>query len=318
MAAAIPEAQTQVLEDDVQALFGKPEAGEDEEFVDLAAAAEPAPAAPAAPAKGQEPAAADEDEIPEEYRGKSLKEIARMHREAQQVIGRQGTELGELRKRADQAIQASLEALRRTSQPAPAAAPAAPAEPVKVDESEFFANPQAAVAKAIAASPVIEEIRKTLGAAAQEAAIAKATAATERFNTAHPDAGEIMADPEFQKWVGASRFRQQLLMRAHNNFDFEAGDEVFGTWKALRPKQAAPSPDDAAARAAAQTLAARRKQAAQQAAVPSNGNAAPAQASGSKKIYRRADVLELMERDPERYEQLAPEIEKAYRENRVR
>jgi hypothetical protein len=40
--------------------------------------------------------------------------------------------------------------------------------------------------------------------------------------------------------------------------------------------------------------------------------------ASTKKIYRRADVLELMENHPERYEMLAPEIELAYAEGRVR
>lgn len=36
-----------------------------------------------------------EDELPEQYRGKSAQEIARMHQEAEKVIGRQGQRLGE-------------------------------------------------------------------------------------------------------------------------------------------------------------------------------------------------------------------------------
>ena len=43
-------------------------------------------------------------------------------------------------------------------------------------------------------------------------------------------------------------------------------------------------------------------------------NAAPA----SQKIYRRADVLRLMEEQPERYEAMADEITLAYKEGRVR
>ena len=57
------------------------------------------------------------EEIPEKYKGKSLQEIVGMHQEAEKLIGRQGSELGELRRVADsyihnQAEQATLEMQR--------------------------------------------------------------------------------------------------------------------------------------------------------------------------------------------------------------
>lgn len=38
------------------------------------------------------------EELPDKYKGKTAAEIAKMHREAEELIGRQGAELGELRK----------------------------------------------------------------------------------------------------------------------------------------------------------------------------------------------------------------------------
>ena len=163
-----------------------------------------------------------------------------------------------------------------------------------------------------------------LGKAAEEQAVSRAMASTERFNGAHPDAGTIMQDPEFRQWVQASPIRIDLLRRAHQHYDFNAGDEVFGTWKALKGvgKAAAEAPAapgaaaEAAASAAGAALAKRKRDLAA-AAMPSGGNPAGPE-KGSKKIFRRADVLKLMEDDPVRYEALSVEIEKAYRENRVR
>lgn len=328
MAAVIPTPTSEVVDE----LHPAPKPGEDEEIVDLSAPA-PKPeavapaapaAAPAAPAAPAVPAPSAEDEIPEEYRGKTPAQLAKMLKDAQSVIGRQGSELGDFRKKADLLIQASLENLRASRAPAAAPAPQQPAPATPPEDVDFFAKPADAVAKMIEASPVIQEIRKTLGAAAAQQAEARATAATERFNAAHPDAGEIMANPEFQNWVKASRVRTQLLHRAHTNFDFDAGDEVFGTWKALRGAKApaapaAPAaPDPNPVSEAARTLAAaRKKQALQDAAAPTSGNASPAK-SESRKIYRRADVIKLMTEQPERYEELAPEIELAYKEGRVR
>jgi hypothetical protein len=44
----------------------------------------------------------------------------------------------------------------------------------------------------------------------------------------------------------------------------------------------------------------------------------PKRYTDSKKIYRRADIIELMKTDPRRYQSMEPEIRKAYMEKRVR
>lgn len=318
MASAVPEQHLEVLDE----LLPEPKPGEGEEIVDLTKDEEPAAPPAAAGAKTPPAATPDEDaDLPEQWRGKSKKELAKMLADSQHLIGRQGSELGDLRKRVDFAVQASLAAVqqrRSEATPAAAAAPAAPAKSA-VDDVDFFRTPQEAVAKMIAESPAIQEIRKTLGAEAQARAIERANAATARFNQAHPDAAKIMADPEFRTWVESSRIRSALLHQAHTKFDFDAGDELFSTYKALK-KTAAPAPAAAApdVSEAARTLASqKRKQALNDASAPTAGNAAPSQ-GGAKKIYRRADVLKLMEEQPERYEQLADEIAQAYREGRVR
>lgn len=319
-AALLPEDESVVLEDNVEALLGnppEPQLEDGEELVDLSKE-QPAPEPVAAQPAKKAPV---EDELPEAYRGKSAKEIAKMHQDAQALIGRQGAELGDLRKRADQFILSALETRRAAPAAAqPAAAPAA--QPAKIDDVEIFKAPVDTISKLIEQHPLILEIKRTLGDNAQQAEIRRATDSTARFNAAHPDAAQIIAEPEFQQWVQASPVRRQLLARAHHKFDFDAGDEIFSTYKALKgvgKQAAAVAAGDAAASEAARTLAARRQQAAKAAAVPSGGNAAPGQAAGkSNKVFRRADVLKLMEEDPERYEQMAPEIEAAYRENRVR
>ena len=52
--------------------------------------------------------------------------------------------------------------------------------------------------------------------------------------------------------------------------------------------------------------------------MPTSGASGAAKPNGGKKIFRRADVLRLMETDPERYEALSDEITLAYQEGRVR
>jgi hypothetical protein len=291
------------------------------------------PAAPAAPA-AKAPAAPADDDLPPEYKGKTVKEIVKMHQDAHRLIGRQGTELGELRGRADQAFRMSMEALKASREQRAPAAPAQKAQEEEFDETAFFNKPSEAIAKAIANNPVIQEIRRTLGNQEAAQAAGRAQSNAERFNSQHPDAGEILRDPEFRKWVGGSRVRTALLQRADKQYDFEAGDEVFSTWKALRGvKQAQSAPaagtapaatSPAAVSAAAATLAkarqAKAEAVARAATVPTAGAGGAAKPSGAsgKRHYRRADVVRLMVEDPERYEAMSDELQKAYAEGRVR
>jgi hypothetical protein len=329
------QSDAKILEDSDSALHDAAAADTTEENVEFAkiddlkaenTVAETTPAPAAAPAP-----AAEDDDVPTEFKGKSKKEIAKMYQDAHKLIGRQGMELGELRGKVDLAVRLASEGLRRA--PTAPVPPAQPAQPVaeEVDESAFFNKPSEAIARAIANNPVIKEIQRSLGQTAASQAAARAQANTERFQQMHPDSAEILANPEFRKWVSGSRVRQALLQRADKHFDFEAGDEVFSTWKALRgvkqpaaaPAPAAPAaPAAADVSAAAATLAAARKakQDAQgkAASVPTGGASSAGKPSGGKKIYRRADIVRLMVEDQDRYEALSDEIRIAYEEGRVR
>lgn len=340
----LPEAESRVLEDGEEALLqdGSQEAeivgeGDDlgEEFASLDAtddAVDPdKPVAVVKPAKVvAKPvvAAAGDDELPAEFRGKTPKELVRMYQDAHSTIGRQGSELGEYRKQADQVIQASLRVLEASKQGrAPAAADVAAAKPL--EESEIFAKPIDSINRLVENHPLVQEIKRTLGAAAARDALTRSEQSSERFNRTHPDAQETLRDPEFRAWVSASPIRRDLLLRANNNYDFAAGDEVFSTWKALKGRPTAAvvaavgAPDAEAVKAAARTLAGARtakaaQAAAAQAAAAPTGGASASPSGAGKKLYRRADVIRLMVDDPDRYEALSGELQLAYAENRVR
>jgi uncharacterized protein YecA (UPF0149 family) len=84
----------------------------------------------------------DEDDIPEKYKNKSVKDIVRMHQEAERAMGKQGSEVGELRKVVDDYIRAQT-----ISQQAP-----------KVEEEiDFYDDPNAAVARAIDKHPKVRQ-----------------------------------------------------------------------------------------------------------------------------------------------------------------
>ena len=85
-----------------------------------------------------------EPEIPEKYQGKSAQELVQMHQEAEKLLGRQSSEVGELRKVVDNYIQTQL-----TTEPQQ--------QQEKVEEIDFFTDPDKAVAQAIQNHPKIKE-----------------------------------------------------------------------------------------------------------------------------------------------------------------
>src|SRR3990167_10496413 len=206
------------------------------------------------------PAVTEEDDLLK----KTPVELAKMYSAAKSVIGRQGNELGDLRRTFDTHIKATL--ARQT----PAAAVAAPAP--TPDEVDFFTDPKKAVADMVASHP---ELKKLQGAAQQIAALEmKRTqdANTAAFYQAHPDAQEVFADPQFREWVGKSKVRQALLLRAHQAYDVAAGSEVLATWKELK---AARAPAASVAPATPAVTDAKRKAAQRAATVPTGGDASP-------------------------------------------
>ncbi len=84
-----------------------------------------------------------EDDLPEKYRGKTAAELARMHQEAEKLLGRQSSEVGELRKVVDSYIQTQLSQQQQQE------------APQEDDDVDFFVYPDKAVARAIERHPRI-------------------------------------------------------------------------------------------------------------------------------------------------------------------
>jgi hypothetical protein len=82
--------------------------------------------------------------LPDKYRGKSAAELARMHQEAEKLLGRQSSEVGELRKVVDSYIQTQL-----SQQQAP--------QKSDDEDYDFFTDPDKAVSRAIENHPKIRE-----------------------------------------------------------------------------------------------------------------------------------------------------------------
>lgn len=228
-------------------------------------------------------------EIPEKYQGKSLEDVVRMHQEAEKLLGKQSSEVGELRKVVDSYIQEQL-----SQQQAPQTQQQYDAE----DDVDFFVDPEKAVSRAIDNHPKIKEAQEYTNQYKKQTALAT-------LQGKHPDMQEILTDSKFAEWIKASKVRTKLFVQADQQYDYEAADELFSLWKERQST-------------VKQTAAVETQARKQQLKSANTGSARGTSEGARKKIYRRADIIKLMKTDPERYQALSDEIFKAYQEGRVR
>jgi hypothetical protein len=228
----------------------------------------------------------EEPDLPEKYQNKSLEEVVQMHQEAEKLLGRQSSEVGELRKVVDDYISTQIQ-------------PQAPQQYVEPeDDIDYFTDPQGAVNRAIENHPKIRE-------AEQYTAEYKKQSSLATLQSRHPDMQEILSDSKFAEWIKASKIRTQLFVQADQGYDADSADELFTLWKERKT--------------VAQQTANVEKQARKQSLKAANTGNARGSAEGSrKKVYRRADIIKLMKNDPDRYQALSDEIMAAYAEGRVK
>lgn len=226
-----------------------------------------------------------EDELPEKYRGKSPAELVRMHQEAEKAIGRKGSEVGELRKIVDEYIKSqSIETQ-------------APPKPVTEEPVDWFDDPDKALEQRLNNDPRLREIEADRIQTRRE----KNLAMLERK---HPDYQEHLNDPQFAEWVMGSKVRTKMFLDADQKYDADSADELLSTWKERKQLASRTAEADRSSRKEATKAA-------------SNGGASGSGQPSRQKKFRRADVIKLINTDPERYAMMADEILLAYKEGRV-
>lgn len=228
----------------------------------------------------------DEADIPEKFKGKSKKDIARAYEEAEKLASRHAQEVGELRKLTDQILKNQIEAQK---QPEPQA-----------QEPDFFDDPQSAVKRVVDHHPAVKEAQLI-------AAQLKAQKVKADLESKHGTLDSYAANPEFVEFVKASKVRQRLLAAAEQ-FDFDAADELLTTFNEIKGAKTAK------AEQTTNDIKAARDKSLKSASV----DMASGTGESTKKVYRRADLIRLMQTDPKRYEAMQSEIMRAYAEGRVK
>jgi len=241
-----------------------------------------------AEAPEQENPEQEEDSLPDKYQGKDIKDIVAMHQNAEQLLGKQGQEVGELRKIVDDFINSQTIKEQQKAQ-----------HTIEdIDDSAFFENPKETIQKLLDNHPSVRQSEQLAVQLKQQETIA-------RLKAEHPDFPTIIQDPKFGEWIGKSKIRTKLLEAADKQYDFDSADELLTLWKERQEN----------IKTAVEVEKKERKQQVKQA---SSGTSKGSSEKPSRKVYRRADIIELMRKDPERYQSLAPDIRQAYAEGRVK
>jgi len=261
-------------------LIERPEEDENEEYATLE---QPEEISEQPQAETPEP----ENELPDKYRNKDIKDIVQMHQEAEKLLGKQSSEVGELRKIVDDFVKTQTQLSQEQQSPQ-----------AQDEEIDFFYDPQAAINKAIERHPKVKE-------AEQYTQQARHASIVNQLQSKHPDYSDIVRDEEFGKWIQASKVRTELFVRADKQFDFDSADELLTLWKERQ-------------QAVNTTETMQRADRDRQAKAASTGSAKGSGEAPSRKIYRRADIIELMQKDQKRYNAMSDEIMRAYAEGRVK
>lgn len=230
-----------------------------------------------------------EDNLPDKYRGKTLTEIAKMHQEAERLIGRQAQEVGEVRRLADELLKRGLSQDKAVETP-------------KEQDyaTRLYEDPATVINETVERHPAIAEAR-------QQAQAMKQQQVTQRLNEQFSNFSEITSDPKFFEWVKASPIRTRLFTEAHSQFDYNSAVELLSTWNIINSNKSQGN---------SQLVVESKKGTKEslRAAAVDTGSSA----STSRKIYPRRDLIELRMRDPDRYDSMGDLILAAYAEGRVR
>ena len=239
----------------------------------------------------EQPAVEDnpEDSLPDKYRGKTVTEIAKMHQEAEKMIGKQAQEVGEVRRLTDELLKRELSHKQAV-------------EPQQEEDyaTRLYEDPASVINETVEKHPAIAEAR-------QQAQSMKQQQVTQRLSQQFPDFASVTSDPKFFEWIKASPVRTRLFTEAHSQFDYDSAVELLSTWNIINPSK--PQENSQLV-----TESKKGTQESLKAASVDTGSPAPS----SRKTYRRADLINLRLRDPQRYEAMQDEILSAYAEGRVK
>lgn len=241
--------------------------------------------------------AGKDTKLPEKYQGKTLEDIIAMHQNAERRLGELGNELGTYR-----GLVSDLSKIQR--QPV-ATKTDETGDEVDVSGDEFIADPVKAIRKVVKHDMSRAELDR------READLAnQIQAATNQLVNDYGDIGAIVKSEEFQEFAGRTNSRREDFQTAAYGGGMEQVRaarrllEDYSDYKELVGKQKERSQEHE------EDVNGARK-----ASTEGGGNAGTV---ASKKQYRESELLEVIQKEPEKWRSPAyqAEIMKAIKEGR--
>jgi hypothetical protein len=227
--------------------------------------------------------------LPDKYKGKTVEDLAKMHQEAEKLIGKHAQEVGEHRKFFDDMMKREL--LQKKAQ-----------QPTQEDEDpneKFFKKPTEAMDDYLANHPTIKQ-------AQEQAIMMKAQTAQQQLQQQFPDYVQVIQTPEFKQWVDASPIRQKLYQEADGSYDITSATELLSTWKAITGSKQSEQ----------QTITTQSQETRSKSLKAASVDTGATGVS-SKKRYSRLALQDLLKTNPDKYYANSDEILLAYEEGRI-
>ncbi|MAO20640.1 MAG: hypothetical protein CMJ25_07800 [Phycisphaerae bacterium] len=227
--------------------------------------------------------------LPDKYKGKTVEDLAKMHQEAEKLIGKHAQEVGEHRKFFDDMMKREL--LQKKAQ-----------QPTQEDEDpneKFFKKPTEAMDDYLSNHPTIKQ-------AQEQALIMKAQTAQQQLQQQFPDYVQVIQTPEFKQWVDASPIRQKLYQEADGGYDIASATELISTWQAISGSKQSEQ----------QTITTKSEETRSKSLKAASVDTGATGVS-SKKRYSRLALQDLLKTNPDKYYANSDEILLAYEEGRI-
>lgn len=221
--------------------------------------------------------------VPDKFKNKSTEDIIKSYTELEREFGRKNNELGEMRSLADKLLQQELQRS------------AAPSDKKKVSFDDLVESPEETVSSIVDSR--VKDMETRLEQINRQSAL-------EKFQTKHPDYMEIGQDSKFMDWVQGSSYRAKQFKVANESYDFDAASELLSEWKERQSFLKQTVEKDVQ----------EKVQRDLKKVTSESGNTGEA----SKKIYSRSQLMNLRLTNPQKFEAMQDEIERAYHEGRVR
>lgn len=157
-------------------------------------------------------------ELPPEFQGKSVEDVAKSYVELKKLYSRQANDLGAMRKNVDELI--GLQSQQ-------AAEPPTDPEPV-VDIDAIYDDAEGAISRVAekAVGSRIKDIESRLEKTERDKGL-------ESFEKDYPDWRNTVEQDEFLEWVKEKPYRARLAVAA-DNYDFDAARDLFGAYAELQ------------------------------------------------------------------------------------